>query len=78
MNHFQFDNKENLITNKHIQNEISHSHITKGIVLGKHDTFEIDQKKYFYADKNKFNKNTYFFNEKYNNSNNLSKNKNNQ
>ena len=78
MNHFQFDNKENLITNKHIQNEISHSHITKGIVLGKHDTFEIDQKKYFYADKNKFNKNTYFFNEKYNNSNNLSKNKNNK
>ena len=77
-NHFQFDNKENLIMNKHIQNEISHHHISKGIVLGKHDTFEIVQKKFFYADKNKFNKNTYFFNDKHNNSNNLSKNKNNK
>ena len=78
LNHFQFDNKENVIINKHIQNEISHCHITKGIVLGKHDTFEIDQKKFFYVDKNKFNKNTYFFNDKQNNSNNLSKNKNNK
>ena len=78
LNHFQFDNKENLVMNKHIQNEISHHHISKGIVLGKHDTFEIDQKKFFYADKNKFNKNTYFFNDKHNNSNNLSKNKNNK
>ena len=45
-------------------------------ILSKHDTFEICQKKFMYADKNKFNKNACIFKEKHNNSNNLGKNKN--
>ena len=37
----------------------------KGIdILSKYDTFEIDQKKNIYVDKNKFNKNSHIFNEK--------------
>ena len=70
---FQFEEKENISINKHIQNELSHCHLVKGInILNKHETFEIDQKKYIYGDKNKFNKNSCFFNDKNNNSNNLS------
>ena len=70
---FQFEDKENMSINKHIKNELSHCHLVKGInIINKHDTFEIDHKKYVYGDKNKFNKNSYFFNEKNNNSNNLS------
>ena len=62
---FQFDEKENLSMNKHIKNEISHCHLVKGInILSKNDIFDIDQKKYMYGGKNKFNKNSFFFNEK--------------
>ena len=72
INCFQFEDKENLSINKHMQNELSHCHLAKGInILSKHETFEIDHKKYIYGDKNKFNKNSCFFNEKNNNSNNL-------
>ena len=70
---FQLEDKENASINKHIQNELSHCHLSKGIsILNRHDTFEIDQKKYIYGDKNKFNKNSCFFNDKNNNSNNVS------
>jgi len=62
---FQFEEKENLSMNKHIKNEKSHCHLVKGIdILSKYDTFEIDQKKNIYVDKNKFNKNSHIFNEK--------------
>ena len=72
VNCFQFEDKENLSINKYKQNELSHCHLVKGInILSKHETFEIDHKKYINGDKNKFNKNSYFFNEKNNNSNNL-------
>ena len=71
---FQFDDKENVSINKHIQNELSHCHLAKGInILNKDETFEIEHKKYNNGDKNKFNKNSCFFNDKNNNSNNLSK-----
>ena len=71
VNCFQFEDKENLSINKYIQNELSHCHLVKGInILSKHETFEIDHKKYIYGDKNKFNKNSCFFNDKNNNSNN--------
>ena len=44
--------------------------MVKGInVLSKHETFEINHKKYYYGDKNKFNKNSYFFHDKNNFSN---------
>ena len=70
INCFQIDDKEN---NKHLQNELSHCHLVKGInIISKHETFDVEHKKYYYGDKNKFNKNSYFFNEKNNNSNNLS------
>jgi hypothetical protein len=73
INCFQFDDKENLYINKHIQNELSHCHLVKGInILNKDETFEIEHKKYANNDKNKFNKNSCFFNnEKNNNSNNI-------
>ena len=68
-----FANKEILSINKHLTKE----QILKGMnILSKHETFEIGQKKFAYADKNKFNKNACLFKEKHNNSNNLSKNKN--
>ena len=72
INCFQFDDKENLSINKHIQNELSHCHLVKGInILNKDETFEIEHKKHI-NDKNKFNKNSCFFNnEKNNNSNNI-------
>ena len=61
----QLEEKENLSMNKHIKNEKSHCHLVKGIdILSKYDTFEIDQKKNIYVDKNKFNKNSHIFNEK--------------
>ena len=70
---FQFDDKENLSINKQIQNELSHCHLAKGInILNKDETFEIEHRKYNNGDKNKFNKNSCFFNDKNNNSNNLS------
>ena len=73
VNCFQFEDKENSSINNHIQNELSHCHLVKGInILKKHETFEIDQKKYIYGDKNKFNKNSCFFNDKNNISNNVS------
>ena len=72
INHI-FVNKEIISINKHLTKE----QILRGMnILSKHDTFEIGQKKFVYGDKNKFNKNTYIFKEKHNNSNNLSKNKN--
>ena len=62
INCFQFDDKENLSINKHIQNELSHCHLVKGInILNKDETFEIEHKKHI-NDKNKFNKNSCFFN----------------
>ena len=70
VNCFQMDDKEN---NKYIQNELSHCHLAKGInIINKHETFDMEHKKYYYGDKNKFNKNSCFFNEKNSNSNNLS------
>ena len=70
VNCFQIEDKEN---NKYIQNELSHCHLVKGInIINKHETFDMEHKKYYYGDKNKFNKNSYFFNEKNNNSNNVS------
>ena len=70
---FQFEDKENISINKHIQNELSHCHLTKGVnILNKDETFEIEHKKNINGDKNKFNKNSCFFNDKNNNSNNLS------
>ncbi len=72
INHI-FVNNEIISINKHLTKE----QILRGMnILSKHDTFEIGQKKFVYGDKNKFNKNTYIFKEKHNNSNNLSKNKN--
>ena len=72
INHI-FANKEIISINKHLTKE----QILRGMnILSKHDTFELGQKKFIYGDKNKFNKNTYIFKEKHNNSNNLSKNKN--
>ena len=62
---FQLEEKENLSINKHIKNEISHSHLVKGIdILSKYETFEIGQKKNIYVDKNIFNKNSHIFIEK--------------
>ena len=76
INCFQLDNKENLPINKHIQNELSHCHLAKGInMLNKHETYDIE-KKIIYGDKNKFNKNSYLFNEKSNNNSNNVGNKN--
>ena len=70
INYFQLDEKENTSINKHIKNELSHCHLVKGInILSKHETFEIEQKKCIYVDKNKFNKNSHLLNEKSNNSN---------
>ena len=70
VNYFQLDEKENTSINKHIKNELSHCHLVKGInILGKHETFELEQKKCIYVDKNKFNKNSHLLNEKSNNSN---------
>ena len=70
VNCFQMEDKEN---NKYIQNELSHCHLAKGInIINKHETFDLEHKKYYYGDKNKFNKNSCFFNEKNSNSNNLS------
>ena len=70
INYFQLDEKENTSINKHIKNELSHCHLVKGInILGKHETFELEQKKCIYVDKNKFNKNSHLLNEKSNNSN---------
>ena len=61
----QLEEKENLSMNKHIKNEKSHCHLVKGIdILSKYDTFEIDQKKNIFVDKNKFNKNSHIFNDK--------------
>ena len=73
VNYFQLDEKENTSINKHIKNELSHCHLVKGInILNKDETFEIEHKKYANNDKNKFNKNSCFFNnEKNNNSNNI-------
>ena len=72
INHI-FASKEILSINKHLTKE----QLLKGMnILSKHDTFEICQKKFMYADKNKFNKNACIFKEKHNNSNNLGKNKN--
>ena len=73
INYFQFEDKENLSVNRHIQNELSHCHLVKGInILNKDETFEIEHKKYVNNDKNKFNKNSCFVNnEKNNNSNNI-------
>ena len=72
INHI-FAKKEIISINKHLTKE----QILRGMnILSKHDTFELGQKKFIYGDKNKFNKNTYIFKEKHNNSNNLSKNKN--
>ena len=69
---FQFEDKENLSINKHIQNELSHCHLVKGInILNKDETFEFEHKKNNNGDKNKFNKNSCFFNDRNTNSNNL-------
>ena len=66
----KLDEKENDSINKQIQKELSHLHIANGVnILSKHDTFEIDQKKHIYGDKNIFNKNSHFLNDKNNNSN---------
>ena len=73
MNNYQLENKENIQINKHLENEKSHNIIEN--LIGKHETFGISQRKNFYADKNKFNKNSYFNKEKHNNSNNLIKNR---
>ena len=71
---FQLEEKENISINKHIKNEISHYHLVKGInILSKNDIFDIDQKKYIYGGKNKFNKNSFLFNEKNSYNTNLSK-----
>ena len=73
---FQLEEKENISINKHIKNEISHYHLVKGInILSKNDIFDIDQKKYIYGGKNKFNKNSFLFNEKNSYNTNLSKKK---
>ena len=70
INYFQLDEKENTSVNKHIKNELSHCHLVKGInILSKHETFEIEQKKCIYVDKNKFNKNSHLLNEKSSNIN---------
>ena len=51
-NCFQIDDKEN---NKYIHNELSHCHLVKGInIINKNETFDIEHKKYYYGDKNKF------------------------
>jgi ribosomal protein S18 acetylase RimI-like enzyme len=72
INHI-FANKEILSINKHLTKE----QLLRGMnILSKHDTFEICQKKFMIADKNKFNKNACIFKEKHNNSNNMGKNKN--
>ena len=73
MNNYQLENKENIQINKHLENEKSHNIIEN--LIGKHENFGISQRKNFYADKNKFNKNSYFNKEKHNNSNNLIKNR---
>ena len=72
IDYFHLEDKENLSINKYLQNELSHCHLVKGMnILSRHETFEIDKKKYIYGDKNKFNKNSCFFNDKNNNSNNI-------
>ena len=73
-NNIQLENKENININKHLENDKSNYLINN--LLGKHDTFGISQRKFFYVDKNKFNKNSYFNKDKHNNSNNFIKNKN--
>ena len=75
LNNFHLENKENFSINKLRENEKS-NYIIKSII-GKHETFGLGQKKFFYTDKNKFNKNSCFFKGK-NNSNNYPKNKNNE
>ena len=75
INNFHLENKENFSINKLKENEKS-NYIIKSII-GKHETFGLGQRKFFYADKNKFNKNSCFFKGK-NNSNNYQKNKNNE
>ena len=73
INIFHLENKENYSINKFKENEKS-DYIIKNII-GKHETFSLGQRKFFYAGKNKFNKNSCFFKEK-NNCNNFPKNKN--
>ena len=71
INCFSIENKENINApiNRHIQNELSHCHLAKGIsILNKHETFDLE-KKMVYGDKNKFNKNSHIFNDKNNKSN---------
>ena len=73
INIFHLENKENYSINKFKENEKS-DYIIKNII-GKHETFGLGQRKFFYAGKNKFNKNSCFFKGK-NNSNNFPKYKN--